>query len=91
MTVTSYATSPSDQQPNRPNWPAFRPRPQTSLFGGTAGEEIAEVQVNETVAGAASQSLGTLDWPRLGQPAYTPAHILDQLLSNPDNPVASTP
>ncbi|MGW4849013.1 hypothetical protein [Nocardia brasiliensis] len=48
------------------------------LFGGTAGVEVAEVQVNETIAVAASQALGALDWPRLGQPrmpALSSSHI----------------
>ncbi|WP_433579278.1 hypothetical protein [Nocardia brasiliensis] len=86
MAYKDRATPRSSSALTLPNWNGIR-----LLFGGTAGEEVAEVQVNETVAGAASQSLGALGWPRLGQPAYTPAHILDQLLSNPDNPVASTP
>ncbi len=34
------------------------------FFGGRAGEEVAEVRVNGSVAGPASRALGALDWPR---------------------------
>ncbi|GAB2730022.1 DUF6348 family protein [Kitasatospora kifunensis] len=34
------------------------------FFGGRAGDEVAEVRVNGTVAHAASAALGSLDWPR---------------------------
>ncbi|MDH6131593.1 hypothetical protein P3T37_000967 [Kitasatospora sp. MAA4] len=34
------------------------------FLGGRAGDEVAEVRVNGTVAQAASQALGALDWPR---------------------------
>ncbi|WP_327069202.1 DUF6348 family protein [Kitasatospora sp. NBC_01302] len=34
------------------------------FFGGRAGDEVAEVRVNGTVAHEASRVLGSLDWPR---------------------------
>ncbi|MFI9273838.1 DUF6348 family protein [Kitasatospora sp. NPDC052896] len=34
------------------------------FFGGRAGDQVAEVRVNGTVARPASELLGTLDWPR---------------------------
>ncbi|GAA1232590.1 hypothetical protein GCM10009665_23500 [Kitasatospora nipponensis] len=34
------------------------------FLGGRAGDEVAEVRVNGTVAPAASRALGALDWPR---------------------------
>ncbi|MDH6118776.1 hypothetical protein ABH930_003721 [Kitasatospora sp. GAS204A] len=34
------------------------------FLGGRAGDEVAEVRVNGTVAQTASQALGSLDWPR---------------------------
>ncbi|ASF08584.1 hypothetical protein CEQ30_15785 [Nocardia brasiliensis] len=54
-----------------PNWNGIR-----LLFGGTTGAEVAEIQVNETVVVAASQTLGALDWPRLGESAYARAFLL---------------
>ncbi|MFE9581167.1 DUF6348 family protein [Nocardia sp. NPDC006044] len=56
---------------NRPNWNGIR-----LLFGGVAGDEISEVQVNEEVVPAAGQALAGLNWPRLSRPVFARAFLL---------------
>lgn len=55
-------------------------RPQLNgvklLFGGTAGDEIAEVRINGDVDERASRALAGLPWPRLGEPVFARAFLL---------------
>jgi hypothetical protein len=46
------------------------------LFGGTAGDEIAEVRINGVVDEQASRALAELPWPRLGEPVFARAFLL---------------
>jgi hypothetical protein len=46
------------------------------LFGGTAGNEVAEVQVDHAVDEASSRVLASLTWPRLEKPAFVRAYLL---------------
>jgi hypothetical protein len=46
------------------------------LFGGTAGDEIAEVRINGVVDRRASRALAGLPWPRLAEPVFARAFLL---------------
>lgn len=55
-------------------------RPQLNgvklLFGGTAGNEIAEVRINGVEDDRASRALAKLPWPRLEEPVFARAFLL---------------
>jgi len=46
------------------------------LYGGTAGNEVAEVQVDHAYDEASSLGLANLPWPRLVEPAFARAYFL---------------
>jgi uncharacterized protein DUF6348 len=46
------------------------------LFGGTAGDEVAEVRVDTLYDEASSRALANLPWPRLEKPAFVRAYLL---------------
>jgi hypothetical protein len=45
-------------------------------FGGTAGNEVAEVRVDHVLDEASSRVLADLAWPRLEQAAFVRAYVL---------------
>src|SRR4029453_15083186 len=50
------------------------PRPELNgvklVFGGPAGDEVAEVRINGIVDDAASRALAEAPWPRLDDPVF---------------------
>jgi hypothetical protein len=46
------------------------------LFGGRAGDEVAEVRVDHAYDEASSRALADLPWPRLERPAFARAYLL---------------
>jgi hypothetical protein len=46
------------------------------LFGGRAGDEVAEVRVDHVYDEASSRALADLPWPRLEKPAFARAYLL---------------
>ena len=46
------------------------------LYGGTAGNEVAEVRVDHAYDDAASRALANLRWPRLEMPAFARVYFL---------------
>lgn len=46
------------------------------LFGGPAGDEVAEVRVDHEYDEASSHALANLPWPRLEKPAFARTYLL---------------